>query len=758
MVTSGWGRPTGRRYTLLVKSPPHPRLPYIGAVSRPRAERPRATTALTHLGVMVVVSAILGVVVSGLAIPFAGVLGFAASNTADGIDNLPQELETDALPQKTTIVDAQGNTIATIFDENRITVSLDQIDRRMVKALVSIEDYRFYEHGALDFKGTMRALFTNAAAGGVVQGGSTLTQQLVKQTLLSQASSPEEKAAVTDDTIARKLKELRYAIALENRHSKDWILERYLNVVYFGDGAYGVQAAARHYFDVNAKQLNLNQSAILAGLVQNPSAYDPTDYPDRTIVRRNVVLDRMAELGVIAQAKADKLKKRGLGLDTQPSNNGCVNSQAPFFCAYVIEYLQKDPQLGRNLEERNRLLYSGGLTIQTTINLDYQKAADDSVSARVFRNDQAIGALAMIEPGSGEVRALAQSRPMGRNKDDGYTFLNYTVPSQYGDSNGFQAGSTFKPFVLASALEQYVPLSQTFNSPEVMTFDGADFANCPGEPPFAGTFDVKNSTTSGYKNLYSGTRESVNTFYLQLERETGVCKPFELAKAMGVQLDDPTGKRGQPERIPIFTLGVADVSPLEMAEAYATFAARGLHCDARPVTQISDASGNVLKTYAKQCQQVMQQSTADAVSDVLRGVIEGGFASAQTLAQPAAGKTGTTSSSQSVWFVGYTPNMAAAAMIAGANSVGTPISLEGVSVGGYPIYSASGSGDAAPIWGNAMKVADDTLEDVPFVYPSTVVGAGDEVASSPAPPPSTALPPVSPPVSPPSNGTNGGGR
>jgi membrane peptidoglycan carboxypeptidase len=705
---------------------------------------------LSHIGIMVAVSAILGVVVSGLAIPFAGVLGFAANNTAEGIDNLPQELETEELAQKTTIVDTDGNVIASIFDENRVNVSLDQVNRRMVKALVAIEDYRFYEHGALDVRGTMRAFFTNAAAGGVVQGGSTLSQQLVKQTLLSQATTPEEEAAAIDDSFARKLKELRYAIALENRHSKDWILERYLNIVYFGDGAYGVQAAARHYFDTNAKNLDLNQSATLAGLVQNPSAYDPTDYPERATERRNVVLDRMAQLDVISQRKADQIKKRGLGLDTQPSNNGCVSSSAPFFCAYVLEYLKRDPALGDDVEERTRLLNSGGLTIRTTVDLDHQAAADASVSSQVFPTDNAIGALAMVEPGTGEVKAIAQSRPMGRNKEDGFTFLNYIVPSQYGDSNGFQAGSTFKAFTLAAAIEQGIPLNRTYNSPDVMMFDAGDFANCPGEPPFVGTFETPNSTSGGLENLYTGTRDSVNTFYMQLLRDTGVCEPFELAKAMGVQLTDPTGKRGQPERIPNFTLGVADVSPLEMAEAYATFAARGLHCDARPVTEITDAAGNVLKTYPETCKQVMQQSTADAVNDVLRGVIEGGFASAQALDQPAAGKTGTTNSGRTVWFAGYTPNMAAAAMLAGANEFGTPTSLEGVSVGGRTVFGASGSGFAAPIWGGAMQAIDDSLEDIPFIYPSTVVGAGQEF---PAPPPSS-----SPPSPPSDNGGGNGGR
>ncbi|MGA8846628.1 MAG: transglycosylase domain-containing protein [Nocardioides sp.] len=740
-------------------------------MSRPPSERPHATTVLSHLSVMVVVSVILGIVVAGLAVPFAGILGFAASNTADGIDNLPTELETDALPQKTTMVDANGNTIASIFDENRVNVSLDQINRRMVKALVSIEDYRFYQHGALDFKGTVRAFFTNAAADGVVQGGSTLTQQLVKQTLLSQAA-PEDRAAITDDTYARKLRELRYAIALENRHSKDWILERYLNIVYFGDGAYGVQAAAQHFFGVNAKKLNLNQSAILAGLVQNPSAFDPTDYPEKATARRNVVLNKMAELNVITQKKADQVKDRRLGLNVQPSNKGCANSAAPFFCAYVLKYLEADPALGETAEDRKLLLESGGLTIQTTLDLGFQQAADTSVKNRVRATDQAIGALAMVEPGTGEVRAIAQSRPMGRNGDLGQTFLNYVVPSQYGDSNGFQAGSTFKVFVLATAIENGTPLNQTFPAPNSTVFAQADFANCSGEPGFVGTFPMQNSVTSrGVENLYTGTRNSINTFFFNLERETGVCDPFALAKRMGVQLTAAKGKYAKdgrllvsPERIPNFTLGVADVSPLEMAEAYATFAARGLHCTARPVTQISDASGNVLKSYPKKCQQVMQQSTADAVNDILRGVIESGFASAQRLSVPAAGKTGTTGTtdkSPSVWFVGYTPQLATAAMVAGANEFGTPIGLDGLVINGVSV-TASGSGLAAPIWGDAMKVIDDRLDSVPFVFPSTVLGAGQTSVSPPptttSPSPPSSTPPSSPPPPPSNNGNGNGGR
>ncbi|WP_370247016.1 transglycosylase domain-containing protein [Nocardioides sp.] len=691
----------------------------------------------SHLGVMVAVAAIMGVVVAGLAIPFAGVLGFAARTTAESMDELPQDLEIGQLPQRTTILDANGKPFATVFDQNRINVTLDQVSRQMVTAILAIEDYRYYEHGALDVKGTLRAFLTNAGAGGVVQGGSSITQQLVKLTLQAQAETDEERREVSADTYARKFNELRYAIALEKRYTKNQILEQYLNTAYFGDGAYGIQAAARHYFDVNARNLDLTQSAMLAGLVKSPDAYDPTNYPDEALARRNVVLDRMAELNAIPADRAEKAKKRPLGLDVQDVPNGCVNTAAPFFCSYVIEYLKSDPALGKTREDRERLVFSGGLTIRTSVDLDYQRAADASVTSKVLPTDQAIGALAIVEPGTGLVRAISQSRPMGNDAKAGETYLNYVVPSEYGDSNGFQAGSTFKAFTLAAAIQKGVPLNTVYNSPDATTFSYADYKNCPGAPSYgAGTFPMTNSTAGGLENLYSGTRDSVNTFYLRLEQDTGVCAPYKLAKAMGVRLTCPEADSCpgvEPERVPNLTLGVADVSPLEMAEAYATFAARGLHCDSRPVTSIEDSDGNVLKDYSPRCTQVMDQSTADAVNDILRGVIDFGFAVAQKLAVPAAGKTGTTQSGRSVWFVGYTPTVAAAAMLAGANQFGTPIPLSTVTVNGSFLGSVSGSGVAAPIWGDAMKVIDDGLPFEDFVYPSTVEGAG--AINPPAPQP-----------------------
>ncbi len=684
-----------------------------------RHGRPETGRIASHLAVMAAVAVVMGVLTACLAIPFAGLVGVAAKDVSKGMVDLPESLEAKDLSQKTRIYDVNGNLIASLYDQNRINVPLSQISRPMVKAIVAIEDYRYYDHGALDLKGTLRAFITNQANGGSVQGGSSITQQMVKQTLLYQAETDEEKAAATEETYARKIRELRYAIAFEKNHTKDWILERYLNIAYFGDGAFGVQSAARHFFSKNAKDLNLLEAATLAGLVKNPVGYDPIDNPERAESRRNVVLDRLAQLSVLTEKKADRLKKRPIAktLDIETAPNGCQQSQAAFFCDYVVNWLLKDPILGDTVKERRRTLNTGGLTIKTTIDLDMQKAADESVSSHVYPTDQAIGGLAMVEPGTGDVRALAQSRPMGKDRSAGQTYLNYVVPKKYGDANGFQAGSTFKAFVLASAINQGIPLSTSINAPQTMHFDDSDFETCDG--PYAGDgkgWDPQNSTGFGTYDLYSGTQNSVNTFFAQLETRTGMCEPLALAKSMGVTVP-------RAQQVPSWILGVSDVDPLTMAQAYATFAARGLHCDPRPVTEVLDSKGQSLKQFSSQCEQVMPGASADAVNDILRGVMEGGFGSALQIDKPSAGKTGTTNDGRSVWFVGYTPKLAAAAMIAGANGEGQWLELEGQVIGGDYIYSASGSGFAGPIWGDAMAAVSAKLPYEDFQAP-----AGDEIA------------------------------
>ncbi len=688
---------------------------------RPDSLKPAAIAS--HLGVMLAVAAVMGVLVAGLAIPFAGVAGLSARGVADQMDKLPADLAAEPLPQRTRLLARDGSVLATLYDQNRVNVPLDKVAPIMRKAIVSIEDYRFYQHGALDLKGTLRAFVTNQAQGGTVQGGSSITQQMVKMTLLNQANTKKERLAATADTYQRKINELRYAIAFEQKYSKDWILERYLNIAYFGDGAYGIEAASRHYFSRSASNLSLRQAALLAGLVKNPSGYDPTNNPARARDRRDVVIDRMAQLNVISRSDAERAKSKGLGLKVTAARNGCVSSTAPFFCDYAVQYLMADPALGKTQDERRRLLNSGGLTIKTTLDPRMQQATDASVRRHVSPTDQAIGGLASVVPGNGQVRALSQSRPMGSNKKKGETYLNYVVPPKYGDANGFQSGSTFKVFVLAAAIKQGIPLSTQIRSPQGLSLPVHSFKRCDGYIQSTESWKLQNSTGAGTFDLYTGTQLSVNTFFAQLEQRTGLCEPVKLARAMGVTVPDN-------QVFPPFTLGIVDTDPLTMASAYATFAARGLHCDPRPVTEVLNSAGKMLQDYPKECQRVLPSDVADAVNDILRGVQQpGGFGYDAGLAlnQESAAKTGTINDNMAVWFIGYTPNLATASMIAGANSEGHWLSLNGQRLAGTYVPTAHGSTTAGPMWGDAMKVIQRWLADKTFHAPNPQTIQGQQV-------------------------------
>jgi membrane peptidoglycan carboxypeptidase len=679
----------------------------------PRPSPLTYSSVVSQMSVIVALSALMGVLVAGLAIPFAGALGIGTKALSKSVKNLPAELATEPLAQRTRVLDVHGRTIATFYDQNRVNVPLANVAPIMRKAIVAIEDARFYEHGAIDLKGTLRAFITNQANDGVTQGGSSITQQMAKMTQLNQAKTKKEREAATADTYQRKIQELRHAIAYEQNYSKDWILERYLNIAYFGDGAYGIQSAARHYFSKDASDLDVREAALLAGLVKNPTGYDPTTFPDRALERRNTVLNRMASLKVIDQSVADQITKQGLGLKVSPARNGCLGSKAAFFCDYVRRYLLADASLGATVQDRQQLLNSGGLTIRTTVDMRFQRAADKATAGHVKATDSAIGALATVQPGTGNVLAISQSRPMGRDRKKGQTFLDYVVDSKYGDANGFQAGSTFKLFTLSSALEQGLPTSTRFHAPPTLSIPQNEFQDCDGPYPNFGPWTVHNSTSSGTFDMYKGTQLSVNTYFAQLEKKTGLCKPYALARSMGVELTSPN-----IERVPSFTLGIANVSPLEMAGAYATVAARGLHCDNRPVTRILNSEGRVFKTYAKKCQQVMQTNTADTVNDILKGVMApGGFGQALTLDKPSAGKTGTINSNMAVWFDGYTPAAATASMIAGANQLGHWITLNGQTVGGQYVATAHGSTTAGPMWADYMRAIQDLLPNEDFVKP-----------------------------------------
>ena len=659
-------------------------------------------------------------------IPATTFVAVTGDDVTTDLVNLPLNLEDRPNPQTTRLLASNGELLAYFYQENRQDVPIKEIAPVMQDAILSIEDARFYEHGALDLKGTIRAAVNNASDN-QTQGGSSITQQLIKLTLLSQATTKEERIAATESSLARKARELKLAITYEKEHTKKEILERYLNIAYFGDGAYGIQAAAFHYFSQKPDKLTVSQAATLAGLVKNPVEFDPRVYPERALQRRNTVLAVMGRLGVIKTDEVQKLSAKPLELKITKYPNGCVTSVAAFSCDYIRRYLMQEDELGATPEERQQRLERGGLTIKTNIDLRMQKAANSAVKSTVSPTDSAIAGMAMVEPGTGKVRAVAQSRPMGRDKKKGESFINFTVPRSYGDSGGFPAGSTFKLFTVAAALKGGIDVGKVYKSPPRLRMPSGTYFDCDGGG--TATWDVKNSTSNGNMNMYTGTRLSVNTYFAQLERDAGLCNTVKAAEEMGIVVPfDPDHKDSKGRSDPItnqvgpFTLGVTNVSPLDMAAAYAVPASGGMYCKPMPVTSIVDRNGKVIKEFKPDCERVLTTDEAAQINDILRGVQQpGGFgySNGTALRVPSAAKTGTTQDNKAVWYNGYTPELATAAMIAGIDGKGAPKSLAGVTINGrfLNFHTVGGSSLAGPMWKKAMGVVQDYLEPSNFDRP-----------------------------------------
>jgi membrane peptidoglycan carboxypeptidase len=672
-------------------------------------------TGLNRFGLltrMTTFVALAGVIAALIVLPVVGGVGLATRNSAQAFTNLPSDLTQVPLPQQNTIVDSNGDILAVLFAQNRIEVPLEEISPIMQQAVIAIEDQRFLDHAGIDFRGTLRASISTGA-GGQVQGGSTITQQYVKQILLTAATTKEEQDAATAVSINRKLREARYAIALENKLSKKEILEGYLNIAYFGAGSYGVEIAARRYFSTNADNLTLSQAATLAGLVQNPSRFDPTQYPERAQNRRDDVLNAMVNTGYITQEQADQAKAVSVEDDLDPAElpNGCTTSIAPFFCDYVVTVLRNDPVFGETPEDRARLLDIGGLTIKTTLDRKAQVSSQNSVEERIPFDDPSgkAASITMIRPGTGEITAMAQNRKWGRS-GIGYTTVNYSAPVDANGTVGFQAGSTFKAFTIAAAFKQGWDPFKVINSPEKKKFK--DFVECETGDKFA-PYEVGNSTASGAFDILSGTAYSVNTYFVGLEEQLGLCDPPDIAKASGVQ----QGNGEDFEKFPCFTLGCFDVTTLDMAVGMATFAAHGIRCNAIAITEITDRNGKNLNVPSADCERTIDLQVADSTTAVLAGVINGPVkgrtGQAMDLGRPAAGKTGTTDSSAAVWFVGYTPDMAAAVWV-GDPRGGQKYPMKGVTINGRYYSQVFGSTMPGPIWRDSLVGALEGTPETPW--------------------------------------------
>lgn len=686
----------------------------------------------------VLVSILGGVLMAGLLVPVVGVAASGGRDAVSTVNDLPTELGAPPQWERSRLVSSDGKVLAYFYDQNRVYVSLDKISPTMRMAQVGIEDHRFYEHGALDLTGTMRALVSTSQ--GNTQGGSSLTQQYVRMVLVEKADASNDDAAVAaakENTLARKVRELRYAIGVEKEFSKDQILEFYLNMAYYGDGAYGVEAAARHYFGVAAANLDLAQSAMLAGLVRNPVATNPRGHTVAAIERRNNVLDRLAELGLVTTDEATAAK--AVGFDTSKVTNsrtGCANSEFAFVCQYALKALVLNtPSLGTTEEERYQRVYRGGLTIKTQIDTAAQRVAQKAISKQISGKDPVIGVVTMIEPGTGLIRAMAQSRPV-MGLGDGQTFYNYAASSQMGGAEGFQGGSTFKLFVAAAALENGYGVNTSFQVAKKRDYKGEVFDTCDGPIKWPTSWPVEGTETGSY-NMMNGTAQSVNNYYVPLEQAVGVCTSVKMAQRVGLQMSNGGDLVATQGNFPSFTLGAVEVTPLSLTNSYATFANRGVRCDPVILQSITTKDGTGLAVPSANCQRVVSQGVADAVNKVfLTPYSSGTLRSARIDNYTLAGKTGTVPGNRAEWTVAYTPNLVTSAVISvDQNSKykkfwdahrgllrGIHLPVSGTTLSGYG--SDAGQRIVAP----AMKKAlDDLDKHTSFSDPPDSVLNGDTV-------------------------------
>ena len=696
-------------------------------------QRGEIFTRTSVLGRLVTFAAIGGILAAAMVLPVVAATGVLVRNEADKFTTL--SLTAQGLPQRSEILDSDGHLLAYVygvdvpysgvkggvvqyFGWDRQPVTYQQISPNMVNALVAIEDSRYWQHGAIDLRGTIRAA-VNDLQHKPVQGGSTIAQQYVKNVLLLQAEVAENSGAEQSadaDTLNRKLNELRMAVAAEHQQSKQEILDGYLNNAYYGYNAYGIETAAETYFGTTASKLTVTQAATLAGIVENPTQYDPILHPGVSLERRNTVLARMASTDnglTAAQSQVDEAKP--LGLKVAEPQSGCEASSvgtAGFFCQYVEEVFLHDSAYGQTPMARAKLLSTGGLRIYTTLNERDQEAANKAVnyvvpaSSSSYNPGHNADAEAMVKPGTGQIEAIAEDRPYGTSH--GQTEIDYAVNTEYGGSAGVQTGSSSKLFTLITALNQGTPFGFTMHVPGSTTVTG--YSNCQGAPAgyyngIPGAYNVTNAEgpqSASTQSLYTATTNSVNVFYAELEKKVGLCSVVHTAVNLGLTRADGTsllsqdGGQDSADNIPSFTLGSVNVSPLSMAAAYATVASRGMYCSPVAINKIVTGTGSTMAVPSAGCRRALSSDVADAVNYILQGVLTSGTADniGGLAGREAAGKTGTSNVANNdgtpyAAFAGYTPNLV------GYISVFNPVSPTGDTMGGqascYRLESGSQS-------------------------------------------------------------------
>lgn len=535
----------------------------------------------------------------------------------------------------TQVLWADGRLMTTLHGvEDRQPVALKAMAPNLPKAVVAIEDQRFFDHDGVDARGLVRALTRDVQEGNLNQGGSTITQQYVRAVMLG----PEK-------DLERKLREAVMAVQLEHRYAKRTILERYLNTIYFGNGAYGVQAAAHRYFNRDVGDLDLAQSALLAAVIRAPEDYNPFTQGERALARRNEVLDRLLHLHRSTEAEVAAARAQPLGL-APPATDG--RYPAPYFVEQVTKLVMSNKVFGVTQDQRRRLLLEGGLRIHTTLDPKMQALAEQS-AARVISapaTDPA-AALVAIEPTTGHVKAYVGGSDFWGTQPWSKVDLANIDCYQVGQGCR-QAGSTFKPFVLAAALDAGVPLTREYSAPASLTIPQPG-----GQPPWlVNNYD---GTGRGEMNLTEATVNSVNTVYAQLVMDIGPQPVVDLAAKMGI--------RSPSSPVPSAALGSNGATVLDLASAYGTLAGDGVHTDPVFVTSVTTSDGTVLYQAPLRRTRVLSETTSRTVTGILQQVVTRGTGINARIGRPVAGKTGTSDNWADAWFVGYTPELVTAVWV-----------------------------------------------------------------------------------------------
>lgn len=619
--------------------------------SHSRAVRPAQLLAL--LLAFLSVSSLMGVVTAGMLVPVAGPTALAAKSVPSVFNELPGDLQTVTPAEESQLLDSSGGVIAHFYDKQRIVVPSANIADVMKKAIVAIEDKRFYEHNGVDATGIARALVTNLGESGR-QGASTITQQYVRNSLAERGyleGDAEQVSAATEQTTERKLREIKYALALEKTQSKDEILTGYLNIAPFGPITYGVEAASQRYFSKSASELNYLEAALLAGLVQSPVQYDPLTHPEAAQERRDTVLATMLDQSVITQEEYDEGVATTVDSMLHPtvSSEGCsgADSSKAYFCDYVLSQFLEDPTFGATRIERERLLKTQGITIRTTLDSAKQDAAYASLTNAIPVGDASglNDALVSLDPRTGKVLAMAQNTTYGI--EAGQTMSNYAA-----DGN-FQVGSTFKVFVLLQWFKEGHSAYETVGSANTFYPNGS--FKCDGRSITTEGYQVNDlAGKTGTMNVVRATGQSVNQAFVNMASRVDFCSIFETAYDMGITEDGEV-----PSPFPANILGSVSGSPLQMASVFATIANSGQQCKPQSIESVTDRDENVLKEFAADCKEVISPDLANKTAALLTASA-GQYYTSTRLGdgRPFAAKSGTTDGHANTWLTGFTPSLA----------------------------------------------------------------------------------------------------